>query len=129
MQKKIVIIDDEPGIREVLRIHLNAAGYEVFSADCATGGLDLVRTSGPDMVICDYALPDLRGLDLVATIKSERPGIPLVIISGFLEDSIEDEAREAGVVGCLKKPFSKKVLLDAVAVHIGDHRAEATGTE
>jgi len=129
MRKKIVVIDDEPGIREVLRIHLNAAGFEVFSADCAAAGLDLVRASAPDMVICDYSLPDLRGLDLVSTIKSERPGISLVIISGFLEDSIEDEARAAGVSGCLKKPFSKKVLLDTVTGHIDCHGAEATGTE
>ena len=111
--KKILIIDDEPSIRQVLEIHLSGAGYEVVTAEDAVTGVGLAR-GGVDLVICDYHLPDMTGMEVVTEIRAGSAGVPVLMISGFLDDWLLKDVASAGATELLRKPFHKATLLKAV---------------
>ena len=113
-ERRILVIDDEPGVREILNIHLRGAGYRVTSAETATEGLRLVASTDFDLAICDFTLPDIPGAELIDAVRKARPGLPMMIISGFIDDDTEEAFRRRGVLECLKKPFSKETLLTAI---------------
>lgn len=106
----ILVIDDEQSIRQVLKIHLKGAGYEVITAEHAAGGLELV-SKDIDLVICDYQLPDMTGLDLVKIIRTEFEKIPVLMISGFLDEWLASDVTGSGASELLRKPFHKDDLL------------------
>src|SRR3990170_3932747 len=106
MGKRILVIDDEPGIRQILEIHLVSAGYEVVSAGDLLSGLEHIGRGGVDLAVCDFKLPDMEGVGIVHAIKGLRRELPLVIISGFIDDEMEEKASAYGVIEYLKKPFS-----------------------
>lgn len=107
--KKILIIDDEECVRQVLKIHLSGAGFEVLTVESASSGLR--AAAGVDLLICDFQLPDMTGLDFL---KAVATSIPVLFISGYLDESVMDTALESGAVEFLTKPFQKEELLSAV---------------
>lgn len=114
MSKKLLIIEDEPCIRQVLELHLTAAGYDVICAESAADGLASLPC-GVSAVICDFSLPDMDGTQLIRAIKLINASMPVIVISGFLDDGNADKVMALGVAEFLRKPFSKEALLSAVA--------------
>jgi len=111
--KKILIIDDETGIRQVLKIHLRGAGYEVDTAGTAAEGLALV-TEEHDLVICDLKLPDMDGLEVIRMLKGRFANLPMIVVSGFIDPDVVDNAVSEGVFEYLMKPFMKEDLLEVI---------------
>jgi len=109
----ILVVDDETAVREVLRLHLAGAGYDVKVADDAIVAGRAVMATPPDLMIVDVALPYLDGVDFVAALKSDTtmPAMTVVFMSGNAE--VLDRARTLGAP-CLKKPFSAEELLEVV---------------
>ena len=109
----ILVVDDETAVRELLKLHLAGAGYEVKVADDAIVAGRAVMASPPDLMIVDVALPYLDGADFVAALKADStmPQITVVFISGNAE--VLARARSLGAP-FLKKPFSADELLDVV---------------
>lgn len=105
MQKAVLIVDDDPRIRELLSESLSAIGYQTLSAEDGQEALNALRTERIDCVITDIKMPELDGLTLLHHIKSERPGIPVVMITGFAFQQHRDRAMQAGAAGFLTKPF------------------------
>lgn len=109
----ILIVDDETAVRELLKLQLAGAGYDVRVADDAiVAGRSLMQTP-PDLMIVDVALPYLGGLDFIAALKADTrmPDIPVVFMSG--DAQVLERARVLGAPA-LKKPFSAEQLLDIV---------------
>ena len=77
---KILVIDDEPPIRKLLRMGLNTQGYDVLEAPSGKTGLELLAQN-PDLVILDLGLPDVDGLELLRTIRGRKEGVPIVVLS------------------------------------------------
>ncbi|MBG0780541.1 MAG: response regulator, partial [Desulfotignum balticum] len=73
MTNKLLVVDDEDGIREVLRITLTDAGYEVFTAENGFTGLDMVKTHKPDIVLTDIRMPGMDGMALLKSVKQLFP--------------------------------------------------------
>lgn len=115
IKKKILVIDDEPIIRQVLTLHLRSAGYDVVCAENASDGIALARSGSFSLVITDYNLPDLNGLDVMAAVKTGVPGLPVMVISGFLDAELVSKVIKAGAAQYLKKPFLKAAVLTTVA--------------
>jgi DNA-binding NtrC family response regulator len=115
MRKKLLVIEDEPCIRQVLELHLLAAGYDVICAESAADGLASLSHGGISAVICDFSLPDMDGTQLIKTIKLMNASLPIIVISGFLDDGNADKVMALGVAEFLRKPFPKEALLSAVA--------------
>jgi len=77
---KVLVVDDEPPIRKLLRMGLGTQGYQTIDAPNARAALDLM-SSTPDLVILDLGLPDMQGHELLSMIRSRNPSIPIIVLS------------------------------------------------
>jgi DNA-binding NtrC family response regulator len=111
----ILIIDDEAGIRALLRTTLEAAGYNVVEAGNGRVGLDLYRLKPTELIITDIAMPELNGLDLILALTRQFLHAKVIAISGAGgEENILDIAKLLGARRTFHKPISMPQLLDAV---------------
>lgn len=110
MKYKILIIDDEPQIRKILRITLEAEGYSVIEAENGTDGLARAATEVPDVTLLDLGLPIMDGLAVLREIRSWSE-LPVIIVSVRNADEDIVEALDAGANDYVVKPFNVKVLL------------------
>jgi DNA-binding NtrC family response regulator len=111
---KILVIDDEAGIRRSLEIHLRGAGYDVCAAETFAGGLGLTLSGELDLIICDLKLPDKSGIDIIRELKAQNANVPVVALSGFQDRQMIEEAKAAGAIEYLVKPCPRQRLLDTV---------------
>ncbi|MDD9877178.1 MAG: response regulator transcription factor [Magnetovibrio sp.] len=108
--KRILVVDDEPDIREIVSLMLEDAGYEAFSTGTGEGVLDLVRKEHIDLVVLDLGLPGVDGLTLTRSLK-EHVDVGVVIISGRGETTEKIIGLEIGADDYLSKPFEPRELL------------------
>jgi two-component system chemotaxis response regulator CheY len=115
MAAKILIVDDDESLRELLRMHLAAAGYEVSTAPDAISAGYLVLKNPPDLIVSDIGMPFMDGFEFVAALKSDAtlPKIPVIFLTS-MEDG-EGRGKELGAVGYLTKPVRADRLLELVA--------------
>ena len=120
-RSRVLVVDDEPSIREMLAKTLSLAEYEVETAPDATVALGILEKSGArfDLLIADLRLPDIDGLTLVRRVKQMRASLPIIIITGFSTEASAIEALNLGVTGYLTKPFRVPQVLAAAAKAIG----------
>ena len=107
---KILVIDDEPPIRKLLRMGLSTQNYEVLEAANGKAGLELLAQK-PDLVILDLGLPDIRGLELLRTIRSRNEGVPIVVLSSRGDEAGKVQALDLGADDYVSKPFGMDELL------------------
>ncbi len=113
----ILVIDDQKGIRDILRKVLIEEGHEVAEAGDGAAALALFRARPFDLVITDIIMPEKEGIETIATMKHEQPGIKVIAMSGGGRTRAMDflgVARKAGADAILEKPFRKSELLDRV---------------
>ena len=114
---KVLVIDDEPGIRTVMCSALEAAGYEVLAFAEGGGAIEHVREESADLLITDIFMPEVEGLETIREIRRLRPDMPIIAISGIEIEGADylGFARKFGAVATLKKPFWPADLLDLVS--------------
>ncbi|MHC4510439.1 MAG: response regulator, partial [Planctomycetota bacterium] len=111
--KKVLVVDDEIHIVHVVAIKLRNNGFEVISADNGAEGLKLALAEKPDIIVTDYQMPVMTGLELVEKLRQnedtrETPVVMLTARSFAIPQQQQDDLR---ISGCLSKPFSPKELL------------------
>ncbi len=113
MSKKILIIEDEKDIIELLDFNLSKDGFEVSSAPTGEDGLRLARTNSPDLILLDLMLPGINGLDICKLLKTDHKTghIPIVMLTAKDEDIDVVTGLEVGADDYITKPFSPKVLI------------------
>ena len=118
MPPTILIVDDDESIRELLSLHLGAAGYEVHVAADAIAAGYLVLRSPPDLIITDISMPHMDGFEFVAALKADKsiPPIPVVFLTSLEEG--DHRGKELGAVGYITKPVRADKLLEMVAQHV-----------
>ena len=107
---RVLVIDDEPPIRKLLRMGLASQGYEILEAPNGKVGLEQLAEN-PDMVILDLGLPDIQGLDLLRTIRARNEAIPIVVLSSRGDEAGKVEALDLGADDYVTKPFGMEELL------------------
>ena len=112
---KILIIEDEANIRNVVRTILTANGYQVFEAENAADGRSMFGSYSPDLIILDLGLPDGDGLDYIKLIRSEF-AVPIIVLSARTDELDKVEALDSGANDYVTKPFSTAELLARVRV-------------
>jgi two-component system KDP operon response regulator KdpE len=107
---KVLVVDDEPPIRRLLRMGLGTQGYETIDAPNAKAALDLLGET-PDLVILDLGLPDMQGLELLRQIRMQREDLPIVVLSSRGDEAAKVEALDLGADDYVTKPFGMDELL------------------
>jgi two-component system, OmpR family, KDP operon response regulator KdpE len=106
---KILVVDDEPPIRKLLRMGLTSQGYEVIDAPNGKVALNLLA-SRPDLVILDLGLPDIDGLDLLRRIRHRQANLPIVVLSSRGDEAGKVAALDLGADDYVTKPFGMEEL-------------------
>jgi len=107
---EVLIIEDEPQIRRLLRFTLTAAGYAVREAELGQAGLVEAAHRGPDVIILDLGLPDIPGVEVLKRLR-EWSAVPVLILSVFAQEGSKIAALDAGADDYLTKPFGGGELL------------------
>jgi excisionase family DNA binding protein len=110
----VLVVDDDPQVREVVRVNLELEGYAVREAANADEGLAAVEHDAPDLILLDVMMPQVDGWEMLRRVQ-ERHGIgsiPVVMFSGQLESDIEQEAAERGAHAFVGKPFDLRALIE-----------------
>lgn len=115
-KKKILVVDDERDIIELLEYNLQREGYKVLKAMTGEEALDLIERSLPDLIILDLMLPNLDGLEICRILKRDKKtaSLPIIILSAKGEESDIIVGLELGADDYITKPFSPKVLIARV---------------
>ncbi len=125
MAGRILIVDDEAHILHVLSLKLRNAGYEVVTAVDGEDGYELACQHLPDLVITDFQMPYMTGLELCRAMASNPPTahIPVLILTarGYALD--EDDLRIGNIKGVLSKPFSPRAVLQIVKETVSSEAA------
>lgn len=107
---KVLIVDDEPPIRKLLRLGLHTQGYEILEASNGKLALEMLGKS-PDLIILDLGLPDMQGLDLLRAIRARDASVPIVVLSSRDDEVGKVDALDLGADDYVTKPFGLDELL------------------
>jgi two-component system KDP operon response regulator KdpE len=121
----ILIVEDEPAIRRLLRTTLSAQAYRVVEAATAADGLSLLRHEKPDLVILDLGLPDMDGLEVIRRIRSQSP-VPILVLSSRDDEKGKVAAFDLGVDDYVTKPFGAEELMARMRAALR-HRVQQQG--
>jgi two-component system KDP operon response regulator KdpE len=109
-RQRVLVIDDEPPIRKLLRMGLNANGYQVIEASNGKAALERL-SEPPDLIILDLGLPDIQGHDLLRTIRARNESVPIVVLSSRGDEAGKVQALDLGADDYVTKPFGTNELL------------------
>jgi serine phosphatase RsbU (regulator of sigma subunit) len=117
---RILTIDDEQLVREIITAYLEDSGFEVLQAGDGGTGIDLIRAEQPDLVLCDLRMPGIDGLQVLATVTREFPDLPILVVSGMGGMSDAIQALKLGAWDYVTKPIEDMAVLE----HAVDHALE-----
>jgi len=131
LNERILIIEDEPDIREVISYNLTKEGYRVVSAASGEEGLKSAMSQPPDLVILDLMLPGVYGLDVCRRIRndSRTAAIPIIVLTARSEESDVITGLEVGADDYVTKPFSPKVLVARIRARLREKSEEPNNVE
>ena len=118
----VVVVDDDLSVRRSLARLLASAGYEVTMCSSAEEFLAMRNLPRPACLVTDVRMPGMTGLDLLDVLRTRRPSLPIILLSG--DAGASAHARAAGAVRFLLKPFASEDLLGALAEALDRDRAE-----
>jgi len=111
---KIIAIDDDSIIRALLTNMLQKAGYKILTASDGPTGLNLVSEEDPDLVITDYQMPGMNGMEVLENIQKTKPGLPVVMLTAHGDIALIIKSMQAGAYDYLEKPIAVEELLNVV---------------
>lgn len=124
MVNKILVVDDEPNIRELAQIILQDEGYNVITADNGVDAIQKVKDEMPDLVLLDIVMPGMNGLEVCKILKTEAKTkfTPIVMFTVLGRDTDIKLAQESGCDGYFLKPFSPEKLIAEVRERLRESR-------
>jgi excisionase family DNA binding protein len=110
----VLVVDDDPGVRQVVRANLEAEGYAVREAGSADEGLASLEEEPPDLLLLDVMMPEVDGWEMLRRVQERygRGAIPVLVFSGTVEERTIADATARGARGFLGKPFDLQQLID-----------------
>jgi len=125
-QTRVLIIDDEKAIQEVLRLHLKSEAYETDEAKTGIEGLEKIKNFHPHLIILDLGLPDQNGLEILKDIRAWSK-VPVIVLTVNDDEKVKVKLLDSGADDYLTKPFSPAELMARVRVALRHYeRVEAT---
>jgi len=129
---KVLVVDDSTSVRKVLERLLTTRGLQVFTAETAEQGLEQANGNSPNLVIADVVMPGMNGFELCQSLRldSRTKDIPVILISGIINDGVVAQANQAGAFAVVSKPFTPDDLfpkIEAALAHAVGARRSAEG--
>jgi len=118
-QEKILVVDDEPGVRSVLQRMLAQAGYEAVTADNGAEALDRVSLGEVNLILLDIKMPDISGMEVLAKITAEYPDVAVIMVTAVIDIQVAVEALKLGAYDYITKPFNRDEVIQKVRKAIG----------
>ncbi|WP_342348257.1 response regulator [uncultured Nitrospira sp.] len=116
---RILVVDDEPDVRKVVRLSLEKAGYDVIEAEDGQQAVQEIKSGeNPlllDVILTDIRMPKLNGLEAIQFFQKEFPRVSLIVLTGFPDVTMATSLMKNGIIDYLVKPVEKEKLLTAVA--------------
>jgi len=113
-RERLLVVDDDPGLSEVIELLLEREGYAVHRTGTVKRGVELAATGEFELVITDLKLPDATGLDAIAAIRADRPELPIIMITSYSSMESAIAALRAGAADYIIKPFNNDEFLQAI---------------
>jgi len=131
MSATILVVEDEPGIREVLRFNLGQHGHEVIVAEDAEAAMDRLRGALPDLILLDWMLPGMPGIDLARRIRGDArlKDIPIIMLTARAEERDKIAGLDTGADDYIIKPFSPRELLARIKAVLRRRAPQMTDDE
>ena len=114
-EMKILLIDDDEWIRDSLSIFFEAEGCHVLALQTAEEGLSAIKAQAYDLIIVDYKLPGMDGVEFIKRIHHTQPGAIKVLITAYRNDSVVSEAKKLKIHGFIEKPFTSDTIMASLA--------------
>lgn len=120
-QKTVLTVDDSPSIRRMIAMTLTEAGYAVIEACDGKDGLAKATSNPIDAIITDQNMPELDGLGFIRALRQHPMGrgVPVIVLSTDSQEDLKAQAREAGALGWMVKPFTQDKLLAVIKKVLG----------
>ncbi|HYG51428.1 MAG TPA: response regulator transcription factor [Flavobacteriales bacterium] len=118
MKPKVLIVEDEVNLMELLIINLEDEGYECLSASNGKIALEMVQETVPDLVLLDVMLPLVNGFEVAAKLQTDYPKLPIIFLTARSDDKDKIKGLKAGAVDYIAKPFNLEELLLRVNIHL-----------
>jgi two-component system chemotaxis response regulator CheY len=116
---RVLIVDDEPDIRKVVRMTLHKAGYDVLEAENGEKAIEVINSGENrlllDVIICDIRMPKVNGIEAIAYFRQNYPRVPLIVLTGFPDTDMATSLLRQGVMDYLVKPVEGEKLKASVA--------------
>jgi DNA-binding NtrC family response regulator len=126
MKARILLIDDDPGLSEVILMLLERDGYAAQHAGSVKAGIAKIEAANPDLVITDLKLPDGTGLDVIAALRARHAALPIIVITSYSSMESAIGALRGGAFDYVIKPFKNDDLLAAIARALNERRLVRT---
>lgn len=110
MNRKILVVDDETEIVDQVKEYFEGEGFSVMTAETGDAGIKLITKEAPDILILDMKLPDMSGLLVLKYVKAQSPNTKVIVITGYIDQGMFDQAEELGRDIFLQKPFDLERL-------------------
>lgn len=121
MMERILVVDDEKPVRDAMCLLLKSEGYRVVVAESGHTAVEAIEAFTFDIMIVDIFMPGMNGLETIKVFRRDAPDVPIIAMSGyasgsgFVDTDFFRTAMEFGATCCLRKPFGREQLLDAIA--------------
>ncbi|CAM3114826.1 response regulator [Paenibacillus sediminis] len=125
-RKKVLIVDDQNGIRILLMEVFNSEGYNTFQAANGKIALEIVKNESPDLVLLDMKIPGMDGLEILKHIKAMNPNIKVIMMTAYGELDMIKEATELGALMHFTKPFDIDEMRVAVNIQLRNEVPKAS---
>jgi two-component system, chemotaxis family, chemotaxis protein CheY len=121
MKKRILAVDDSPSVRQMVKLTLTGAGYEIVEAGDGAEGLSKARATTLDMVVTDLNMPVMNGLGLIRELRKlpAYRGVPILFLTTESDPEMKQQAKAAGATGWITKPFQQDQLVAIVKKVLG----------
>ena len=118
MAKRVLVVDDEQNIVDILRFNLEREGYEVITAEDGIQGLAMARSSDPDLILLDVMMPEMDGFQVCRELRKEDKLTPIIMLTAREEEADRVMGLELGADDYVSKPFSVRELMARVRTNI-----------
>ena len=114
---RVIVVDDEPAVRRIVKRMLEPAGYIVEEAEDPKQACDTMTNTGPlDLLIADFRMPEVTGDEVARRFRAAKPDVKVLFITGYADDLFAERSTLWDGEAFLEKPFSKKGLLEAASL-------------